>query len=370
MSILKSITLSGFRNLNPITLELSPHINLFFGDNGSGKTSFLESLYYLCLGKSFRAANSNKLIQNGEDSFHLFARRYDTMGMESHFGIERYYNGERNIKLNSEPQTSIAPITRLLPLQFMSPTSARFFHDGPKERRKHLDWALFHVEPSFLNNWQVLQRVLKQRNSALKHRHSTEVWDQAFVNAANTLDHQRQNLFNQIESLCLEQLTMLLPQFSFTLRYQRGWSTDKELNRLLNENHSRDLQLGYTYYGPQRADFLLTVDAIPAQDILSQGQQKLAAYALHLALGIYLQNKTGYSPLYLIDDLPSELDLSSRNKISQSLQRIEAQTFITGVSLQELHPLFGPSSACMFHVEHGAIKVHVECEQKAEEYAL
>ncbi len=359
MPIINSLSLENFRNLQATNLAFSPEFNFFCGNNGSGKTSLLEALFYLGHGKSFRTSHCPRLIHFTADLFRVVAIT-DAEHAER-VGIERDRAGERRIKANSMSLATIAPLTRALPMQFMSPMSYRFFHDGPKLRRQYLDWALFHVEPSFLSLWQRLQRVLKQRNSALKQFQDTRAWDAEFVAVANQLDHQRRLIAAEVAPLCLDQLSRLIPDVDFSLRYARGWSEDSELAVLLREHAARDRQLKHTFYGPQRADFQLYCHDMPVHDNLSQGQQKLAAYALHLALGQLLQTRAGTSPIYLIDDLPSELDAHSREKIAQTLQLLRAQVFVTAITSADLQAFQGLGIGKMFHVEHG--HCHETCPQ-------
>jgi DNA replication and repair protein RecF len=352
--IINSLNIAHFRNLDIINTEFSPRFNILYGNNGSGKTSFLEAIYCLGLGKSFRANQFNKVIQHEAESCQVVAK-INNDGNESMLGIERNINGTRQIKLDGETQASIAPITKLMPIQFMSPISYRFFHDGPKTRRQYLDWGLFHVKHTFLDLWQSLQRILKQRNSALKQKQDVSAWNNAFITAAEHIDQVRKEIFLAMEPFCLKQLNILLPGFSFKLRYQRGWPKNADLTNLLSQHLYRDQQLGYTYYGPQRADFQLLCDTTPIQDVFSQGQQKLAAYALHLALGQLLQEETQNQPIYLIDDLPSELDNTSKSRIAESLISLNTQSFITGISKRDLDALQALIGSQTFHVKHGTL---------------
>lgn len=354
MPTIRSLTVENFRNLTRIESDFSDRFNICYGENGSGKTSLLEAIYYLGLGKSFRATQCARIIQHRHEQCRVIAQTSDHPPMR--LGIERHRNGSRIIKFNSELQPSIVPLTRFIPIQFMSPMSYRFFHDGPKLRRQYLDWVLFHVEPAFLDVWKRFQRLLKQRNSALKSRQEISIWDSALADAATLIDRMRDNLIPRLEINCFQQLERLLPNFEFILRYERGWPQETALLSLLQSYSLRDKQLGYTFYGPQRADIHLLCNGIPVQDILSQGQQKLAAYALHLALGMLLQEASGISPIYLIDDLPSELDANSRFKITQTLDVLGAQVFITGISQEDLSSLLGLKNARLFHVEHGTLR--------------
>ncbi len=354
MSQVNTLKISSFRNLSQADLTFSHGFNVFHGDNGAGKTSLLEALYYLGMGKSFRNTAVNHIIQHQQADFVLLAEILHQQNKQL-AGLSCSDSRSRQIKLNGEALPSIAPITRIMPIQFMSPMSYRFFHDGPKVRRQYLDWALFHVEHSFFEIWRVFQRVLKQRNSALKQQASTAPWDIEFVEVAEKIDELRQLIVEQLRPLCLERLNYLLPEHAFELVYQRGWDDSLSLDKVLLDCRYRDQQLGYTYYGPQRADVQLLLHDRPIQHVLSQGQQKLAAYALHLSLGSLLHQQSGISPVYLIDDLPSELDSHSRHKIISALADLSAQTFITGIAERDFQPLVEPYATHMFHVEHGVI---------------
>lgn len=120
----------------------------------------------------------------------------------------------------------------------------------------------------------------------------------------------------------------------------------------LQINLKQDLQRGYTQAGPQRADFRLTLGDLPAQDILSQGQQKLVTYALHFAQGLLLKEKTGISPIYLIDDLPAELDANKRDCVIDLVNCLESQVFISGIDPNEIRL---PPHSTLFHVKHGKV---------------
>ncbi len=354
MSTINQLKLNTFRNIAKTELTFSPQFNVFHGNNGAGKTSLLEAIYYLGLGKSFRNTPASRIIQEQQDNFLVLAQLHH-QETDNKAAICCSHDHNRQIKLNGEALPSIAPITRIMPIQFMSPMSYRFFHDGPKIRRQYLDWALFHVEPHFLDYWRSFQRVLKQRNSALKQQQSTQPWDSEFAQVATKIDQLRQSIAEKLAPLCFKQLAQLLPNTTFQLKYQRGWPESVDLADVLSNNQNRDRQLRYTYYGPQRADVQLCLQDKPVHDVLSQGQQKLAAYALHLSLGNLLDQEFGTSPLYLIDDLPSELDKDSRHKITVALTNLNAQSFITGITQSDLVTLKDHAKTTMFHVEHGQI---------------
>ncbi len=128
--------------------------------------------------------------------------------------------------------------------------------------------------------------------------------------------------------------------------------------KVLSQSFERDAQLGYTQHGPQRADLVLRAHKnVPLHDVLSQGQQKLTVYALHLAQGILLHHQTHKRCVYLLDDLPAELDPQSRQRVATALRKIDAQVFITGVDRSALANLECLEGAKVFHVEQGRVGI-------------
>lgn len=358
---IKNFYVNFFRNLKENSIELESHINLFFGENGSGKTSILESLYCLTTAKSFRTHIIPTLINHNTNNFLLTGSLYSSRETNHFIAIERYRNGDRNTKLDYEPIKSIAPITKLAPMQIIGVDSYRFFSDGPKERRAFLDWGLFHVKHEFLTLWQQFNRILKHRNAALKLKQSRgeiAAWDQKFTQLSEEMDQLRSNYLKEFEKIYTGILQELLPnhQNDITIRYKRGWSESNTLIELLEKQFYRDLGLGHTQNGPHRADIQVYVADLPANEVLSQGQQKIAAYALHLAQGILLKRQTNQSAIYLIDDLPSELDKTRQMSVINMLKKLNSQIIITSILKEDVLQLAKQENSKLFHVEHGIVR--------------
>ncbi len=352
------LVMNDFRNILAATIEPLPGVNVFFGKNGSGKTSVLEAIYYLGLGRSFRTHLAHRIIHHDANQFLLFANLNQSSQMVP-VGVERFRSGEKKIRLGGETLTSLALLAKKLPLQLLTPDSHRYFHDGPKLRRQFLDWGVFHVEQLFYLQWQDFNKALKQRNAGLKQQlplGEMSIWDNEIIKSAALFDHYRKNYIAQLQPLLFDLLQSFLPSIDLHLRYYRGWSHERELAEVLTANLTRDQQLGYTQSGPQRADLQLYAGKVPAADHLSQGQQKLAAYALHLAQGVLMQKLTHRSPIYLIDDLPSELDPEKRRLVAEVLAKLQAQVFITGITIPELEDMVCINQAKTFHVKHGVLE--------------
>ena len=356
MPNIEILKIHQFRNLTDVNIAPHSQFNFFFGQNGAGKTSLLESIYYLSMGRSFRTHLTKRLVQNNTDSFSIFAclnKRKQSIPM----GAERNRYGERHLKINGEIVLNWSLAAKHLPLRTLSAMNYRFLLDGPKVRRQFLDWLVFHMKPSFFPIWKCIQRSLKQRNAALKANLPLEQighWDEILVADAEQIHKLRQDVICEFAPFLSQMLQEFLPAYPLKGYYFRGWSEKRSLKEQLLANLKQDLQRKYTHDGPQRADFQLTIHKFPAQDILSQGEQKLVTYALHFAQGLLLKEKTGVSPIYLIDDFSAELDTSKRDCVINLLSYLESQVFISGINSREITI---PINSSIFHVKHGTVTV-------------
>lgn len=360
-----SVHISHLRNILSAQIECSSQFNLFYGDNGAGKTSILEAIYYLGTGKSFRTHHHDRVIQQNENQLTLFAQLSNDA--PAAIGLQRLRDGSVKIRINEEDIRSVAAISHYLPVQFIGSDSHRILSDGPKCRREFLDWGLFHTNPHFFVQWKLFQKLLVQRNAALKARAPQDeliIWNREFAVAGEALNSLRQAYVDDFLPVFNEIIAILLENIPISIDYLQGWNQSLSLEACLNQYVSRETMVGHSLYGPQRADLALAVNKLPAQDGLSQGQQKLVSYALRLAQGIHLQTSVGKTPVYLIDDLPSELDPQKRALVVEILTKLNAQVFITGIESCDFDDILALGRENrMFHVEHGGVKecVREEC---------
>ena len=355
---IQTLKISNFRNITELFIPCSPHFNLFFGDNAAGKTSLLEAIYYLGNARSFRSTQHDHVIQHNQSEFIIFAQLSDDNGLIP-VGLQRSRDGMLRIHVQEDPVKSIAELPRLIPMQFISSDSHRILSDGPKCRRQFMDWGLFHTNPQFFETWKNFQRILIQRNAALKARASRDellLWNAQFAAASEILNHHRKNYLIDFLPFFESIVERFLDKTTLTAKYNNGWDETAPLLELLNKNVSRETLIGHTVFGPHRADLSLTVNEIPVHHTLSQGQQKLLSYALRLAQGLHYHSIMKKSLIYLIDDLPSELDSEKRKLIIRMLVDLQAQVFITGIEHDDLSEMvtLHPESK-MFHVEHGGM---------------
>lgn len=355
---IQSLRIKNFRNLAEQKLVFNPKLNLFFGKNGSGKTSLLEAIYHFGYARSFRTHTPSKIIQYESEEFSLFCEALNEVGVHYACGMLRTKKGELNLRLNHEILSSSAALVELFPMQLLNPDSYELLTAGPKTRRQFLDWGLFHVKPIFINLWRRLQKALKQRNAALKQNLSQQmvsIWDPEIILVAEELNQLRKDYVKQVQPYLSSYLGEMLPGIVIDIKFYSGWNEELGLETLLKNNFNRDKEQGYTEYGPHKADLKLTINKIPAVDVLSRGQQKLFAYVLKIAQAAYLKQATGENTLILIDDLPSELDSEKQGKILELILEQNFQLFITAIEPSAVFDKVSAYEPHEFHVEQGKI---------------
>ena len=357
---LQKLDVHGLRNLRQIQLSLSPGANLLYGSNGSGKTSVLEALYLLGRGRSFRTRTLSPVINQDGDNCTVFGL-LQKEGKEIPLGVSRSRQGNFLFKVDGEPVTSASSLAEAMPLLILNSDSFHLLDGGPQFRRQFIDWGVFHVEHNYRNTWQRFRRALKQRNSLLRRDRIDEVllgvWDAEFVSLAEQINHYREQYLADLIPRISEVLAELSPLEGIEFKHYAGWDNTKNLTDVLLADRQRDIQGKTTHHGPHRADLRVRLNKQPANDLLSRGQIKILVTAMQVAQGYLYHEKTGCQCLYLLDDLPSELDIEHRRKVGELLYRLGAQVFITGVVREDLRASWpeDDKNIRMFHVEHGRI---------------
>jgi DNA replication and repair protein RecF len=249
---------------------------------------------------------------------------------------------------------SALDLARQLPLVVITPDSQRLLTDGAELRRQLMDWALFHVEPGYLNVLQRYRRALRQRNAALRDGAgpgALSAWDAELAEAGESLHGQRDRFLAGILPVYAETLQELIPM-TVDIGYRAGWDSTIGLREALAISTATDRSRGFTGVGPHRADLRFRLDGAAASQLLSRGEGKLFVVGLVLAQARFLNDSQGRRPLVLVDDLASELDEDSRGRFFAELQALGAQSFVTTVSRDLVETAVREGSR-VFHVERG-----------------
>lgn len=326
-----------FRNIKNLDLKFSPKVNLIYGDNGSGKSSLLEMIYCLGRGRSFRTHLIQPIIQYQSSYCDVFGSLVSSYFPDINVGFKKVHGQKTIFRVGPDHhKATFSELAQLLPLQLIHPECLHQFYQSTQYRRQFIDWGLFHVEPKFLDLWKRFHQGLKRRNLALKQHQDTRyvsAWDPEIVATGELLANLRQAYFKQFSIIATHFFNQFLKKYSITLMYDRGWEPSTDLASLLSQRIERDLLRGFTGKGPHRFNFILKIEGLPVEMVLSRGEQKRLIYALYFAQSQLIKTLSHKECVYLLDDMLSELDDGYQRKLWQILIQLEAQVFVTTINV-------------------------------------
>jgi DNA replication and repair protein RecF len=327
--ILSRLLIQSFRNIAQLNIELHPRCNVVIGENGSGKTSFIESLYVLSRGQSFRTRTANPLIQFTQDELHLHAK---TMNDDSLY-LHKNQRGQTKVLLNQKRCQRVSDLSKLIPCQLFHQDLFQIIDAASNLRRRLIDWGLFYHQTDYMQIYQDFKRVLLQRNMVLKQHGSAEAlsaWNKPFVDLSLQLTSARSAYVELLNQELLEMLKHLELNFDCHLAYDNGWDKGQQkmdLNEALVSRETFDRKYQTTQLGPQHADLLFLTAHAKAKQECSRGQQKVILTLLKL-----IQAKLLAKPcLFLCDDLLAELDEKHLYAIYAELSNTTGQIIMTAL---------------------------------------
>jgi len=346
---LERLDIHHVRNITAARLVLHARFNVFYGQNGSGKTSLLESIYLLGSGHSFRTRENSALVAYDQDKLTVFAEKVSGDSVS----IQKSQTGTV-VRLNQAPCRRSSDLARHLPCQVFYQDIFEIMDAGSAIRRSLLDWGLFHVKPEYNTAWKDYRRVLKHRNALLKqgtNRHALAPWDKQLVELAYVLDAFRAEYFSvwsDAFNTVLEKLTPLTCRIS----YEKGWDkqhTGQDLATILIEQFERDAARQYTHSGAHQADILFETVGSKAKQTLSRGQQKIILIAMKLAQAELLPDAC----TYLFDDVTTELDAQHVQRFFDLIDAVVGQFFFTSIEADVFRDKLASDQRVFFRLEEG-----------------
>ena len=331
-----NIELRNFRCFDFLSLDLSSRSSLFYGKNGCGKTSILESIYVASSGRSFRSTNLGSLIKEGSKSFQIKAFDDETGAI---LEVNKAKSEAIKIKINNSHVT-ISELSRSFPA--FSIDSKTFFYNenSPEYRRKHIDRGLFIASQEYAADWFGYFRALKQRNAALKQgdlAHAT-AYNLSLIKHGKNITDLRENLLSEVKKIYfwlieqIENYNNRAKIFSCLDIYLKlGYSKEIGLSNSIERAESTDLRRKTTTVGPHKADIIFESKGSLIKDIFSRGEQKMISIIWSLAQNIYLKRNFNMKPILLLDDISSELDLEMLDCLIHMMEYIENRFIFSNI---------------------------------------
>ena len=353
--IIKTLNLENFRCIKNTHIELGDSVNFFFGENGSGKSSVLESLHVLATGRSFRTSKIENIRTFDNDYFSIFSK-IKRNSIENIIGL-RKEKSFFDIRINSKNINRLSELALYFSIIIFHANSINLVEGEPIFRRRYIDWWLFHSDSNFYGEWLRYQKILKHRNAELRTDYEfMRTWDEVLAESGEKLNFLRLTAVDKL----MNELTYLLQTndiniySNFSWRYNFGWSKDESLFSSLKRNMQRDTQYGFTSVGPHRSDLKLFFHGKDAKETLSRGQQKTLSLLMLMALASLHKKVLKEIPVFLIDDLSSELDVNHRHHLMNQIVDFGGQVLATAINENDL--IFRSSATVnTFRLQEGAV---------------
>lgn len=334
---INDIALKNYRNISEAYIELSPGVNIIYGDNAQGKTNILESIYICSAGRSQRSGvNDRDIIAFNRQEAHirLNVTSANTDRIDIHFNSSK----KKFISVNGISIQKLGELFGVLNTVFFGPQDLQLIQSGPGERRRFMDMELCQINNIYYYNLKKYYRLLKQRNNLLKTLQKDrrqydmlDIYDLQLSQCGIKLLQIRENFIKELNGFAanmhgkISQNSELL-----SIVYKPNTKQEDYLSKL-SKNHERDIMLGSTSSGVHKDDIAFYINGVNARSFGSQGQQRSACISAKLAEIELITSERGESPVLLLDDVLSELDGSRQKCLINSIGNIQTVITCTGI---------------------------------------
>lgn len=360
---LQQLKLTNFKNYEWQEITCSPAINCFVGLNGMGKTNLLDAVYYICMGKSHNGLSDVNVVLHDADFFRIEAI-FEKDKKQDKVVAKVIPRKRKEFERNNVPYGKLSDHIGIYPVVIIAPNDTNIVLEGSEIRRRFVDNTLSQIDPAYLNALIAYNKVLQQRNAALKQFSETrsfnagllEVYNLQLIEPAQIIQARRERLvkdFNPVFQAMYEAISGAREVVD--CQYKSKLS-DTSFPELLAEALEKDRILQRTTVGIHRDDLILQIDTHPAKQFASQGQLKSLALALKLAQYELLRREKNMRPILLLDDIFDKLD---KNRVQHLLELLLAQSFgqifLTDTDEERVRDILGKleTSYHLFHIENG-----------------
>lgn len=389
MAYISRLSLTNFRNLVELELDLPIGVSVFYGANAQGKTTLLEAIYLLAIARSYRAENEREVVnfqaaaeggqalvggiveKDGERlavyvGYQSVPHRTDPQSAERVTGTKGY-TVRKEIRVSRVRRTATELVGMVNSVLFTADDIQLVF-GPPAGRRRYLDILISQADNQYLKGLQRYQRVVQQRNQLLRlvrdgraRADELEFWDGELVREGAWLTWKRHEAMKTLYSWCAQRHRDLSgTDEEVRLEYRPSVPVAEDSNAVeknfrdsLAASQAKERATAVTAAGPHRDDFSLLIDGVDMGTFASRGQARTIALTLRLAEAAYLSAVRHEAPIILLDDVLSEMDASRRLRVMEQVTQYQ-QVLITTTDLEPVRDFFGPA-ASYFRVGEGKV---------------
>lgn len=352
---IKNLNLQNFRNYDKEIIEFSPKMNIIYGHNGQGKTNIVEALYFFQSGKSFRCLKDREAVKFGEDYFKIHALFETNQGSSDALV---FVQDKKSVRLNGIQLEKLSELVGEYNMVIFTPDYLNLIKDGPGVRRQFIDSFISQIKPTYFKNLISYYRVLKQRNNVLKQKSKNmistlDIWDGKLASFGVKINQMRSSAIDKINetinivgdgSFITEKIKLI-----YTPSVKGDFEDKENFLHQLYSSRERDFEKGITLTGPHRDDFEIFMNDINIKKYGSQGQMRSCVLKLKLSECEIIKEKTGDTPILLLDDILSELDEERRKFFLENIN--DKQVIITCTEKENINF----DNCYVFRVENGKV---------------
>jgi DNA replication and repair protein RecF len=364
--VLKQIELQNFRLHKNTSLNFSDKLNLIIGQNGQGKTSILEAIYYLCTTKNLNLASESDVVSFNEPYFEVKGQIVDLTKNNPRLYYDSLKN-KKNFFLNDKQVTNSSQIIGKFPVVSLIQSDHAITLGAPIDRRRFVDSVISQTNHTYLDILLDYNKTLRQRASLLWQIKETrsdslhsqlDSWTEALIQNGSEIIKHRIKFINEFNTYLIESYHQIVKRkeypkifYDTILEVEEDNATQKFREELASVSED-ELRRGQNLAGPHKDDFIFTINDLELKRFGSQGQHKTFQIALRFGQFFFIKDKTGKTPIFLMDDVFGELDLYRARKISEHLPSI-GQTFITLTDFTRSEELSLSNQTVLIKVENG-----------------
>lgn len=369
---IESLALQSFRNYQKAALQFSEDIVIVVGNNAQGKTNLVESIYTLAFSKSYRARSEKELIAHDKEFAKIGAKIWFQKEQRSKTIDYIISTKGKKIKVNNVEQKTKSQFVGLVNVIKFSPEDLNLVKGSPNVRRKFIDMYLSQLDREYLMTLVKYNRLLKQKNAALKQSQADssllQVYNQQLASFIEVLVAKRYAFTEAFFPKVLAAFNKIVEDkeelsIAYVTSFEKD-ATEADIFTFLQDNIAKESRNFSSLFGIQKDDLIFSIAGQNARNFGSQGQQRTIVLALIIALVDYMQEQIGEYPILILDDVMSELDEKRKVQLLQAFKP-DMQIFMTTTSIDDIIDKIDASFE-LFTVDGGVIE-KVQDEKELEQ---